>query len=206
MTDPQAIPLPIACAPATDAPPLSAMLRQHAPWTVLTGAGSRHVIDLHGRLDQVICMGCATVSPRAAFQQQLLDANPHWGHHDAATAPDGDADLSGVDFSAFHVPACPLCSGILKPDVVFYGEQVPAAREQHAMEKLAQSQALLVGGQLAHGAFRSALCARRQAVGDPGRRDQFRGDAGRCRAGLQAGRRLFTRLAAAQRNARQQRA
>ncbi len=109
-------------------------------------AGSQQVIDLHGRLDQVICMGCGALSTRADFQRQLLATNPHWGHLDAAAAPDGDADLSGVDFSAFHVPTCPRCGGILKPDVVFYGENVPAARKQLAMEQLAASKALLVVG------------------------------------------------------------
>ena len=109
-------------------------------------AGSRHVVDLHGRLDQVICMGCGATSGRADFQTQLLAANPHWQHHHAPAAPDGDADLSGVDFAAFEVPACPHCGGILKPDVVFYGENVPQARKQHAMEQLAASGALLVVG------------------------------------------------------------
>ncbi|MEN5180501.1 NAD-dependent protein deacetylase [Comamonas testosteroni] len=109
-------------------------------------AGSRNVVDLHGRLDEVICMGCGTISPRAAFQHALVAANPHWHHHSAPAAPDGDADLSGVDFSAFAVPACPVCGGILKPHVVFYGENVPLARKQYAMEQLGASRALLVVG------------------------------------------------------------
>ena len=109
-------------------------------------AGSRHVVDLHGCLAQVICMGCGATSARSTFQHTLLAANPHWQHHHAPAAPDGDADLSGVDFAAFHVPACPTCGGILKPDVVFYGENVPAARKQYAMEQLGTSRALLVVG------------------------------------------------------------
>ena len=109
-------------------------------------AGSRNVVDLHGRLDEVICMGCGTTHARAAFQHALLDANPHWHHHNAPAAPDGDADLSGVDFSAFSVPACLVCGGILKPHVVFYGENVPLARKQYAMEQLGTSRALLVVG------------------------------------------------------------
>ena len=109
-------------------------------------AGSRQVIDLHGRLDQIVCMQCRATSARADFQQTLLAANTQWGHHDAPAAPDGDADLAGVDFSAFHVPACPICGGILKPDVVFYGENVPAARKVLAMDGLSHSGALLVVG------------------------------------------------------------
>ena len=91
-------------------------------------------------------MGCGTTHARAAFQHALLDANPHWHHHNAPAAPDGDADLSGVDFSAFSVPACLVCGGILKPHVVFYGENVPLARKQYAMEQLGTSRALLVVG------------------------------------------------------------
>ncbi len=129
-------------------------------------AGSRAVIDLHGRLDQVICMGCGTTSARSAFQQQLLDANPHWQHHHAPAAPDGDADLAGVDFSHFAVPACPLCGGILKPDVVFYGENVPQARKQQAMADLAASQALLVVGSslMVYSGLRFVHAAQQQGI------------------------------------------
>lgn len=109
-------------------------------------AGSQRVVDLHGRLDQVVCMGCGQRLVRADFQHQLMAANPDWQHLSASAAPDGDADLAGVDFSAFQVPACPACGGILKPDVVFYGENVPAARRQEAMDHLAASGALLVVG------------------------------------------------------------
>ncbi|MEJ5152083.1 NAD-dependent protein deacetylase [Comamonas sp. MYb396] len=109
-------------------------------------AGSERVVDLHGRLDQVVCMGCGQRLARTDFQHQLLAANPDWQHLSASAAPDGDADLAGVDFAAFQVPACPACGGILKPDVVFYGENVPAARRQQAMDHLAASGALLVVG------------------------------------------------------------
>jgi len=109
-------------------------------------AGSQRVVDLHGRLDQVVCMGCGQRLARADFQHQLMAANPDWQHLSASAAPDGDADLAGVDFAAFQVPACPACGGILKPDVVFYGENVPAARRQQAMDYLATSGALLVVG------------------------------------------------------------
>lgn len=109
-------------------------------------AGSRRVVDLHGRLDQVVCMACKHRLARADFQHKLLAANPDWQHLSAQAAPDGDADLAGVDFAAFQVPACPVCGGILKPDVVFYGENVPPARRQEALDGLAASGALLVVG------------------------------------------------------------
>jgi NAD-dependent SIR2 family protein deacetylase len=109
-------------------------------------AGSRNVIDLHGRLDQVRCMGCETRSPRADFQHALLAHNPGWDRLDAAQAPDGDADLEGVDFSSFQVPACPQCGGILKPDVVFFGESVPRERVEAVHQHLQRSDAVLVVG------------------------------------------------------------
>lgn len=109
-------------------------------------AGSRGVIDLHGRLDQVMCLGCGIRQPRAQFQQQLLARNPGWERHVAEVAPDGDADLEGVDFAAFDVPDCAQCGGMLKPDVVFFGESVPRPRVEAAMAALRRSDALLVVG------------------------------------------------------------
>ena len=109
-------------------------------------AGSRSVIDLHGRLDRVLCLGCGAGQGRAEFQHVLLAANPGWDRHVAATAPDGDADLEGVDLTAFQVPACPICGGMLKPDVVFYGESVPRARVEAALAQLQRSDGLLVIG------------------------------------------------------------
>lgn len=109
-------------------------------------AGSTGVIDLHGRLDQVICLGCGACHPRAEFQMSLLRRNPGWGRHMAAVAPDGDADLEGVDFAAFDVPDCSACGGMLKPDVVFFGQSVPRARVEAATAGLHASDAMLVVG------------------------------------------------------------
>ncbi len=109
-------------------------------------AGSRAVIDLHGRLDQVRCMGCEVRIPREDVQHLLLASNPGWDLLDAAQAPDGDADLDGLDFSGFQVPACPHCGGILKPDVVFFGESVPRDRVATVQAHLAQADAVLVVG------------------------------------------------------------
>lgn len=109
-------------------------------------AGSSAVIDLHGRLDQVRCMGCEARSDREAFQHTLLAANPGWDTLEAGIAPDGDADLENVDFSAFQVPACPKCGGILKPDVVFFGENVPRERVAAVHDHLANADAVLVVG------------------------------------------------------------
>lgn len=109
-------------------------------------AGSHDVVDLHGRMDRVICTQCGHLLPRQEMQQWLEDANPGWLHLHAEDAPDGDADLEGEDFSRFQVPPCPVCGGILKPDVVFFGETVPRDRVDRANAALAQCGAVLVVG------------------------------------------------------------
>jgi NAD-dependent SIR2 family protein deacetylase len=109
-------------------------------------AGGGAVIDLHGRLDRVRCMGCERLSPREALQDDLARLNPEWLAHDAADAPDGDADLDEADFSTFRVPSCPSCGGVLKPDVVFFGENVPRARVEGAISHLERADAMLVVG------------------------------------------------------------
>ena len=81
-------------------------------------------LDDDGRLDVVRCLGCGATMPRERFQGELARLNPAWLALDATDAPDGDADLE-QDFSSFVVPACEVCGGVLKPDVVFFGENVP---------------------------------------------------------------------------------
>ncbi len=109
-------------------------------------AGSRDVIDLHGRLDWVRCMSCDHRLPREVMQAELRRHNPAWADLHAHRAPDGDADLEARDFSGFHVPPCSECGGILKPDVVFFGESVPPERVTAAMGHLAHADAVLVVG------------------------------------------------------------
>ncbi len=123
-------------------------------------AGSHKVIDLHGRLDLVRCMQCGHRLPRADLQQQLLALNPEWVGHEARVAPDGDVDLDR-DTSTFVVPGCPACGGILKPDVVFFGEPVPRERVERAFEGVAQADALLVVGSslMVYSGFRFAQTA-----------------------------------------------
>jgi NAD-dependent SIR2 family protein deacetylase len=109
-------------------------------------AGSAQVIDLHGRLDQVRCMGCERRLPRAELQEMLTRLNPGWVDLEAADAPDGDADLDRLDFASFEVPACASCGGVLKPDVVFFGENVPKDRVDTAARHVEQADAMLVVG------------------------------------------------------------
>ena len=109
-------------------------------------AGSERTIDLHGRIDTVRCLACEARSPRAALQLELRQRNPGWAALEARTAPDGDADLDGIDFSTFDIPPCPVCGGMLKPDVVFFGESVPRDRVAAAFAALEAADAVLVAG------------------------------------------------------------
>lgn len=108
-------------------------------------AGSRAVIDLHGRLDVVVCLGCRARRSRAAMQDTLAALNPGWTAS-FATAPDGDADIDDAAIAAFEPPFCEACGGLLKPDVVFFGENVPLDRYEAARDALAGADALLVAG------------------------------------------------------------
>jgi len=109
-------------------------------------AGSRAVIDLHGRLDVVECLACRRTEPRDDVQARLLASNPAWADRTAAFAPDGDADVFAEDFASFRVPPCPACGGLLKPGVVFFGESVPPARVADAYARVREADALLVVG------------------------------------------------------------
>ncbi|GAB7003170.1 hypothetical protein JCM18899A_06410 [Nocardioides sp. AN3] len=112
-------------------------------------AGSRDVVALHGRISDVVCLACRRVSSRADLQRRLDELNPDWAaaHADVAVRPDGDVDLETTD--GFVVPACQKCGGVLKPDVVFFGENVPRDRVEAcyaAVDALAGEGALLVAG------------------------------------------------------------
>lgn len=108
-------------------------------------AGSRAVIDLHGRLDVVLCLGCRERVSRAALQEAMAAANPAWSAR-MAPAPDGDADIDAEAEASFTPPACHRCGGLVKPDVVFFGENVPAPTYEAARDALDASDALLVVG------------------------------------------------------------
>lgn len=108
-------------------------------------AGSQKVIDLHGRSDRVICMNCEFGCSRDEVHQRCAELNPAFTRFTADTAPDGDADLE-VDFSGFQIPDCPQCGGILKPDVVFFGDNVPKQRVLDTLDALQRADALLVIG------------------------------------------------------------
>jgi NAD-dependent SIR2 family protein deacetylase len=129
-------------------------------------AGSKNVIDLHGRLDLVRCMACSETIPRADFQSKLTGLNAEWENLDAAALPDGDANLDHVDFSGFAVPSCESCGGIVKPDVVFFGENVPREQVATAQSALEQADAMLIVGSslMVYSGFRFAQMASRREI------------------------------------------
>jgi NAD+-dependent protein deacetylase sirtuin 4 len=109
-------------------------------------AGSRHVVELHGALHRVRCLRCDALEDRDALQARLLALNPSLRDHRAPVAPDGDADLPDALVDGFAVPGCVACGGILKPDVVFFGESVPRSHVVAASELVQRAEAMLVAG------------------------------------------------------------
>jgi NAD+-dependent protein deacetylase sirtuin 4 len=117
-------------------------------------AGSRRVVELHGSLAHVCCLACGARSTRAAFQDRILEMNPSGqaplrrpaDSLEATPAPDGDAEVALSATETFRVPGCEACKGILKPDVVFFGESVPKPRVADAWRLFDAAEILLVVG------------------------------------------------------------
>ena len=109
-------------------------------------AGSRRVVELHGALADVRCLGCGVVEPRAEVHARLVDENPGFLERTAPSTPDGDADLPDEAVTEFRVVPCRACGGVLKPDVVFFGGSVGEATMTEAWALLAGAGALLVVG------------------------------------------------------------
>jgi NAD-dependent SIR2 family protein deacetylase len=117
-------------------------------------AGSRNLIELHGNIHGVICLDCRSNYPRAAIQAWLAQANPALavvgpgpgGEVVPEARPDGDAEVELDALQDFHVPSCEHCGGTLQPDVIFFGDNIPAQRTAEALALMAQADALLVVG------------------------------------------------------------
>ena len=113
-------------------------------------AGSRRMVALHGRIAEVVCLDCGDVTSRVALQERLAALNPGFGDSLGPLTDRPDFDVELDDTSGFVVPACQVCGGILKPHVVFFGENVPAptvARCYDAVDALVPTDgALLVAG------------------------------------------------------------
>ena len=111
-------------------------------------AGARSVVELHGTLGRVVCLECGACSTRQALDRRLRVANPDvdWDE-DLASNPDGDVELADEQVARFRVVGCDCCgSDLLKPDVVFFGENVPRSRVQRCFELVDGSACLLVLG------------------------------------------------------------
>jgi NAD-dependent SIR2 family protein deacetylase len=109
-------------------------------------AGSRRVVELHGALADVRCLGCGAIEARAEVHARLCDENPGFVERAAAPTPDGDADLPDAAVQEFRVVPCRACGGVLKPDVVFFGGSVAEPTLAQAWDLLAGAGALLVVG------------------------------------------------------------
>lgn len=115
-------------------------------------AGSRAVIELHGSLAGVVCLDCGDQTSRTDLQHRLTSENPDWASElDARStpmesAPDGDAEVPEDAYASFVVPGCRVCDGMLKPDVVFFGENVPKERVGACWDLMDTADTLLVVG------------------------------------------------------------
>ena len=109
-----------------------------------TAAGHRDVVELHGRIDRVVCLDCGHATSRAELQERLTALNRTFATADVRVLPDGDVDLDATE--GFVVAACTACGGALKPDVVFFGESVPPERVAHCTGLVEQAEALVVLG------------------------------------------------------------
>ena len=129
-------------------------------------AGSSGVIELHGNVREVCCLGCNHRLARADVQAGLAMLNPDFADQGARIAPDGDADIEPPT-EDFRVPPCPECGGMLKPDVVFFGANVPRSRVDDAFALLDNADAMLVVGSslMVYSGFR--FCERAAASGKP---------------------------------------
>ncbi|MEV5327785.1 NAD-dependent protein deacetylase [Nonomuraea fastidiosa] len=108
-------------------------------------AGAREVIELHGGLDRVVCLACRERTPRTELERRLNEANPGW-EAGGAINPDGDAVLTDEQIAGFKVVDCEGCGGVLKPDVVFFGENVPKPRVEQCFAVVERARTLLVLG------------------------------------------------------------
>ena len=109
-------------------------------------AGSRALVELHGRLARVKCLRCHADHDRVKVQQRLEAMNPDWRPEVLGYNPDGDAELDASAYPGFRVVDCDACGGPLKPDVVFFGEPVPARRAQAVEQAIGRSRGVLVVG------------------------------------------------------------
>lgn len=126
--------------------------------------GATDVVELHGALSRVVCLGCGEQTSRLALHDRLAAANPGWVRAEPSLKPDGDVDLD--DVTGFVVVDCLTCGGVLKPDVVYFGETVPRDRVDRAFALVSAARTLLVLGSSLKvmSGYRFVLHAKRQGA------------------------------------------
>ena len=127
-------------------------------------AGHRHVVDLHGRIDQVVCLSCGAIESRETLQDRLLADNPQLQYVQGVVAPDGDAEFENELAATIDSPHCQLCDGVQMPDVIFYGGSVPKNRVEYALAALQAADAVLAIGSslMTYSAFQFCKAAGQQ--------------------------------------------
>ncbi|XP_046556816.1 NAD-dependent protein lipoamidase sirtuin-4, mitochondrial-like [Haliotis rubra] len=109
-------------------------------------AGSMQLTELHGSAHRVECLSCQKVFPRHEMQEMIIDRNPKWHAESFEMAPDGDVSLSAEQVQGFQVPACDSCGGVLKPEIIFFGDNVARNIVDFVFRKVSESDAVLVIG------------------------------------------------------------
>ncbi len=124
-------------------------------------AGSLSVLELHGNIRTVRCLDCHATFARAFIQDVMREANPSLVDALAQPAPDGDAHIEPDALDEFHAPFCLHCGGTLTPDVIFFGDNIPAPRTVEALRRMDEADALLVVGSslMVYSGFRFARMA-----------------------------------------------
>ncbi|XP_072024014.1 NAD-dependent protein lipoamidase sirtuin-4, mitochondrial-like [Amphiura filiformis] len=111
-----------------------------------TKAGSRRLTELHGCSHRIICLSCGNITSRNELQERMKDVNPEFKIESQAIAPDGDVLLPDELVNGFQVPPCELCEGILKPHLIFFGDNVPKVVVNSVYDKIDESDAVLIAG------------------------------------------------------------
>lgn len=108
-------------------------------------AGSRRVVDLHGSMEQVRCLTCGQMFSRESVAERMVAQNPDFDLSDQdELGPDGDVLVTGID--SFDVPSCTVCGGVLKPDIVFFGEYIPREKFAEATQLISAAEVLVIAG------------------------------------------------------------
>ena len=113
-------------------------------------AGSQQVLELHGNLYDVVCLSCRSMMKRKEFQDEMAAVNPTLAalpeDTDETVRPDGDVNVAGYDPSTLQIPGCPKCGGLMKPNVVFFGESIPSRVVEKSFELVEKAKGVICLG------------------------------------------------------------